>query len=76
MAKEKTPHFIKWFSDTRIEDVPFVGGKNAALGEMYSKLAKKGVPVPNGFALTADVYWAFLKFNILDKIILLKCEHL
>ncbi|MFA6486700.1 MAG: phosphoenolpyruvate synthase, partial [Candidatus Magasanikbacteria bacterium] len=59
--------YIRWFKDLTIKDIPSVGGKNASLGEMYSKLTKKGVVVPNGFALTADVYWAFLKENKLDK---------
>jgi pyruvate,water dikinase len=58
---------IRWFRDITIKDIPSVGGKTASLGEMYSKLAKQGVPVPNGFALTADVYREFLKFNKLDK---------
>jgi len=26
----KKPDFIKWFADTRIEDIPLVGGKNAS----------------------------------------------
>ncbi|MFA5061940.1 MAG: phosphoenolpyruvate synthase [Patescibacteria group bacterium] len=59
--------FIRWFKDLTIKDIPSVGGKNASLGEMYSRLASKGVPVPNGFALTADAYWAFLRENKLDK---------
>ena len=37
------------------------GGKNAALGEMYSNLVPLGVNVPDGFALTADAYRHFLK---------------
>lgn len=57
---------IRWFKDLTIKDIPLVGGKNASLGEMYSKLAKKGVPVPNGFALTAEAYRTFLKANQLD----------
>lgn len=59
--------YIRWFKDLTIKDIPSVGGKNASLGEMYSKLTQKGVPVPNGFALTADAYWAFLKGTGLDK---------
>src|ERR1019366_6857258 len=35
---------------------PEVGGKNASLGELYSRLGEAGVPVPNGFALTAGAY--------------------
>ncbi len=59
--------YIKWFKDLTIADIPLVGGKNASLGEMYSKLTTKGVPVPNGFALTAEAYRAFMKENKLDK---------
>jgi len=58
---------IAWFKDLTIKDIPLVGGKNASLGEMYSKLSSQGVPIPNGFALTSDVYWKFLKENKLDK---------
>ena len=59
--------YINWFKDLTIKDIPSVGGKNASLGEMYSKLTSKGLPVPNGFALTADAYWKFLKETGLDK---------
>ncbi|MBI2038102.1 MAG: phosphoenolpyruvate synthase [Candidatus Magasanikbacteria bacterium] len=59
--------YISWFKDLTIKDIPSVGGKNASLGEMYAKLKSKGIPVPNGFALTADVYWSFLRENKLDK---------
>ena len=54
-------NFIKFFKDTTIKDVPRVGGKNASLGEMYRKLAKAGIKVPNGFATTALAYNYFLK---------------
>lgn len=47
---------VRWFADLRSEDIATVGGKNAALGELYSALAPQGVRVPNGFALTADLY--------------------
>jgi pyruvate, water dikinase len=47
---------VRWFSDLRSEDIVAVGGKNAALGELYSALSPQGVRVPNGFALTADLY--------------------
>ncbi|PIR94954.1 phosphoenolpyruvate synthase, partial [Candidatus Falkowbacteria bacterium CG10_big_fil_rev_8_21_14_0_10_37_6] len=53
--------YIIFFKDLGIEDVPRVGGKNASLGEMYAKLAKQGVRVPNGFATTADAYDYFLQ---------------
>jgi pyruvate, water dikinase len=38
-----------------------VGGKTASLGELYSALARQGVRVPNGFALTASAYRDALK---------------
>ncbi|MDD5112278.1 MAG: PEP/pyruvate-binding domain-containing protein, partial [Candidatus Altiarchaeota archaeon] len=47
---------VLWFDEIGIEDVPLVGGKNASLGEMYRKLTKKGIRVPNGFAITAFAY--------------------
>jgi pyruvate, water dikinase len=52
----KDRKFILWFDELRIEDVPFVGGKNASLGEMYHHLKKKGIRVPNGFAITSYAY--------------------
>jgi pyruvate,water dikinase len=47
---------VRWFDDIRAGDLAAVGGKNASLGEMYCALASQGVRVPNGFALTVDVY--------------------
>lgn len=52
--------YVLWFKDLGIEDVPKVGGKNAALGEMYANLVPMGVNVPDGFAITADAYRHFL----------------
>jgi len=52
--------YIKFFNQLSIKNVPQVGGKNASLGEMYRKLAKKGVRVPNGFATTAYAYNYFI----------------
>jgi pyruvate,water dikinase len=65
MAEEK--NFIKWFEEVGIADVPVVGGKNAALGEMYKNLVPLGVNIPNGFALTADAYRHFFKNTGLDE---------
>jgi pyruvate,water dikinase len=53
--------FVIPFNKLRIEDVSIVGGKNASLGEMYRELGKKGVLVPNGFAVTAHSYDYFIK---------------
>lgn len=52
--------FIRFFRDIGIDDVGLVGGKNAALGEMYRELSAKGVKVPNGFAITAQAYRSML----------------
>jgi len=57
----KSKKFILWFNELSIEDVPIVGGKNASLGEMYMNLTKKGVKVPNGFAVTAYAYDYFIQ---------------
>ncbi len=46
-----------------------VGGKNAALGEMYNSLSGKGIRVPNAFVVTAKAYADFLeKAGIKNKI--------
>jgi len=58
MDKQKAN--IIWFKDLNIEAVPLVGGKNAALGEMFANLTKLGINVPNGFAVTAKAYNEFL----------------
>jgi pyruvate,water dikinase len=67
---------ILWFKEITIKDVPLVGGKNASLGEMYSKLTAKGILVPNGFAVTAEAYWAFLQSTGLDKKVKEKIKNL
>ncbi|MFH1192780.1 MAG: phosphoenolpyruvate synthase [Candidatus Jorgensenbacteria bacterium] len=59
--------FIIWFKDLRLKDVPKVGGKTAALGEMYANLTKHGIRVPDGFAVTAGAYRYFLKEAGLDR---------
>ena len=51
---------VIWYKDLSITDIPKVGGKNAALGEMVRELLPLGVRVPNGFAVTADAYNHFL----------------
>ncbi|MCF8342454.1 MAG: phosphoenolpyruvate synthase [Chitinophagaceae bacterium] len=55
--------YIKKFSESGIGDVATVGGKNASLGEMISKLSAKGIIVPAGFATTAFAFEAFLTYN-------------
>ncbi len=59
MMQDAQP-LIRWYKDLTIADVPEVGGKNAALGEMVRELLPLGVRVPNGFAITAGAYRYFL----------------
>lgn len=61
--------FIKWFNEITIHDVAMVGGKNASLGEMVRELGSAGIRVPNGFAITTDAYWHFVRSNHLEDII-------
>jgi pyruvate,water dikinase len=58
---DRNESFILWFEELGIGDIPLVGGKNASLGEMYANLSGKGVPIPNGFAITATAYRHLLK---------------
>ena len=62
---KKASELVIWFDQLAIEDVPFVGGKNASLGEMYRQLTGKGVRVPNGFAVTAYAYHHLLDHKFL-----------
>lgn len=55
----KNSDLVVWFSDVDKEDVSLVGGKGANLGEMV----KTGFPVPDGFIVTANAYYQFLKEN-------------
>ena len=64
-----THRFIRWFSEITQQDVPLVGGKNAALGELCRELGAAGVRVPDGFAITADAYWHFIRSGGLDRTI-------
>lgn len=59
--------YIKRFSDITLADLPEVGGKNASLGEMVSRLQTEGICVPDGFATTAYAFWTFLDENKLRE---------
>lgn len=52
--------YVIGLADCGMNDVEHVGGKNASLGEMISKLNDLGVLVPGGFATTAAAYRDFL----------------
>jgi len=59
------PYIIP-FEKLKNKDVELVGGKNASIGEMISRLADLGVSVPGGFATTAHAYRDFLAQGGLD----------
>jgi pyruvate,water dikinase len=62
--------YILELRQIRIKDIGLVGGKNASLGEMYNKLTQKGISIPDGFAITAEAFKYFLRFNKIDRQIL------
>ena len=52
-------------NELRVDDIPFVGGKGANLGELTSA----GFPVPEAFVLTTAAYDSFLeKSGIISKV--------
>ncbi len=69
MKHMKKSDFCVPFSRLRLKDIPGVGGKNASLGEMFVRLRSRGIPVPDGFAVTTHAYWAFVDANGLRKTI-------
>ncbi len=58
--KEK---FVYWFSEIDKNDLALVGGKGANLGEMLNL----GIPVPDGFVVSSQAYFHFLKVNDLKE---------
>ncbi len=57
---EKEGKYILWLSDITNDDVRYVGGKNASLGEMYNALVPQGIRIPNAFVITASGYRYFM----------------
>ncbi|MDD5239699.1 MAG: phosphoenolpyruvate synthase [Candidatus Nanoarchaeia archaeon] len=53
----KAERLILNFKEISKDDIPYVGGKGANLGEMYNA----GFPVPPGFVITALTYKKFLE---------------
>jgi len=69
MKKIKKEKLILWFDEVTNKDVWFVWGKNASLGELYTKLYKAWINVPFGFAITAYSYFTLLeKTGVREKI--------
>src|SRR3989338_3891067 len=56
---------VAWFKDLNKNSIPVAGGKGSNLGEMFNL----GIPVPNGFAITAQTYAEYLeRTRLKDKI--------
>lgn len=49
--------YIRWFKDISADDLAIAGGKGTNLGIMF----KLGLPVPDGFAVTAQTYQEFIE---------------
>jgi len=64
------------FAELSRSDVAVVGGKNASLGEMFSRLTRTGIRVPDGFATTASAYWLFVDANQLRPRMAAKLDEL
>jgi pyruvate,water dikinase len=62
---QKGQKAVVWFNEVTKKDIPLVGGKGANLGEMTNA----GIPVPQGFIVTAAAYFDFIeKADLDDKI--------
>jgi len=68
---KKTAHIL-WFKDINKNDIPLVGGKGANLGEMV----KAGIPVPDGFVVTAKAYFDFINATSLKQKIMTELSGL
>lgn len=65
------PALVLPFSKIHKDDLPQVGGKGANLGEMYNV----GLPVPNGFVVTAQAYEHVIETNQLQPKIIDIIRH-
>ena len=54
------------FNEIGLDDVNLVGGKNASLGEMLQNISEMNIRVPNGYAITVNAYFNYLKDNNLE----------
>ena len=56
---------IYWFNELSKDNLEQVGGKGANLGEMTGA----GFPIPNGFCVSAEAYYNFIKVNNINRVI-------
>ncbi|THD66598.1 phosphoenolpyruvate synthase [Robertkochia marina] len=66
-SKNQTNNYVIFLEEIGMDDLLKVGGKNASLGEMISNLTAQGIKIPNGFAVTADAFDAFIEENDLRE---------
>ena len=66
-SKNQTNNYVIFLEEIGMDDLSKVGGKNASLGEMISNLTAQGIKIPNGFAVTADAFDAFIEENDLRE---------
>jgi pyruvate, water dikinase len=59
--------YIRYFNTLSLDDIKYVGGKNAALGQMIQELTHQGIRIPNGFAITSEAYWDYITENNLKQ---------
>jgi len=68
-AHADQPIYVSWLETLGIDDIGKVGGKNASLGELIRTLKDQDVKVPDGFAITVEAYWTFLKADgLIEKV--------
>ena len=63
---EANEHLL-WLDQIGLKDIAKVGGKNSSLGEMLRHLTKKGIRVPEGFAVTTKAFRWFVENADLDE---------
>ncbi|MFH1257466.1 MAG: phosphoenolpyruvate synthase [Candidatus Micrarchaeota archaeon] len=63
---------IYWFNELSRNSLNVAGGKGANLGEMFNH----GFPIPEGFILSAESYFAFIKATGIDGIIAKQTENM
>jgi len=56
---------VYWFSEINKTSIPIAGGKGANLGEMF----QLGLPVPDGFVISSEAYFNFVKATKIDQLI-------
>lgn len=59
-----------------LKDIALVGGKCASLGEMITNLSSLGIKIPDGFAVTTNAYYSFIRKSGLENFIRKEIEKI